>query len=208
MGQVVELAIEELESQGYSSSSIVGYETRYSITTDGYRFIEAALGYPKSFVSVLSEKGNKWLFDTGGFGPGVDPREIEDDTSPSSEGTDDGAWEPLPLDRANKNVESAADALEALEEAVRSDNGYSAQYPEERNAISSALKSGITALREQNELYDFQLRAYVIIPLRLLGERFKKAVLGELVDSAKAAIRELAKKSWIEHFQKISEWLS
>ena len=98
-------------------------------------------------------------------------------TEPNDRAMDEiDIWEPLPLEASETEVTEAADEIEALVEAVRGDNGYSANQPEEQKSIIWALGSGVNALRE-GLVTRFAFENFLRNPLQKLIERFKDAAI-------------------------------
>ena len=184
---VIKLAIEILVNSQKAKSIISQSITQYSISGSGYLLVEAFLE-EKSFYSIYSEKGDDWLFETGGV--------IDDEEADSSSSTEiEDAWEPLPLDRQNPALAQAIEKIDELIQAITQDNGYAANEPDERNYILSALRSGAQALRDQTVIYRMQFMGFIWEPIQRIATRFGPSAIGVLADAAKESIKEWLKSA-------------
>jgi hypothetical protein len=100
----------------------------------------------------------------------------------------DQEWTPIPLDRTDPALQKAIAALDETVELVRSDNGYNANVPEERNFVVSSLTVGSSALKSETTSNVPFVQKYMLEPLALLMRRFKGAALGVVATAAKEAI--------------------
>ena len=98
------------------------------------------------------------------------------------------AWEPLPIDRERPSYEEMVRSLDAIVEATRSDNGYSATYPDERNAILELLTSGRRLLVENVAIVRYQVEVYLLQPLKRLTARFSNAAIDVIAKKAIEAV--------------------
>jgi len=110
----------------------------------------------------------------------------------------DRQWRPLPLDRADPILQEAISRLDETLEHARSDNGYSANVPEERSYVVQSLSAASRALKEDATTSVPFIRRYVLEPLALLLRRFKGAALGVLAAAAKDAISSFLKERGVE----------
>jgi hypothetical protein len=106
----------------------------------------------------------------------------------------DAAWQPLPLDRKSIALQVAIDAIDKTVEQVRSDNGYNATLPEERNFVLDALSRASQILREASTTSTRYIKVFVFDPLLIVAQRFKGAALGITATAAKEAIIEWLKE--------------
>lgn len=109
-------------------------------------------------------------------------------TASSAEPEAAGDWSPLPLDRDDA-VRNAIEAVDAVVERVRGDNGFAATEPEDHRRVVWSLTTGVNALRDRLPSSQ-QVRALLLQPLKWLSERFMNAATGEL---AKEAVKALLK---------------
>ncbi|MSP41829.1 MAG: hypothetical protein EXR08_00445 [Alphaproteobacteria bacterium] len=164
-------------------------EPIYSGTRDDnpsvlYQITQAGCAYAL-LVNEFALVGGK-NFETVGVIEGK-----EADSSSSTELED--VWEPLPLDRQNLALAQAIEKIDELIQAIKQDNGYAANEPDERNFIVSALQAGVQALRDQTVIYRIQFRAFVWEPIQQIATRFGPSAIGVLADAAKEFIKEAFK---------------
>ena len=187
---VFKFAIEALIDQKNVNYNI--QQTLFAINRVGYLKVEKELENKTSFFSIYSEKGDDWLFETGGA--------IEDgEADTGSKSATEAAWEPLPLDRQNPALAQAIEKIDELIQALEQDNGYAANEPDERSFILSALQAGAQALRDQTVIYRMQFRAFIWEPVKHVATRFGTSAIGVIEDTAKEIIKDWLKsaaKNW------------
>lgn len=105
----------------------------------------------------------------------------------------DAEWEPLPLDRKDESLQNAIAALDDAIREIRADNGYAANFPEERNFVVDALDAASKKLKSAQTICVPYLRQYVIQPLTLVLQRFKGAALSIVSTAAREAMIEFVK---------------
>jgi hypothetical protein len=115
----------------------------------------------------------------------------------------DKDWEPLPLDRHDPQLEKAVAAIDETIEQVRGDNGYSANFPEERSYVLDGLSSVSRKLKESATVSVPYLRKYALEPLEKVIRRFKNAAPGIIATAARQALVELLKKYGIDLFHRL-----
>lgn len=182
---VTKLALELLIKGKRADSTKATFPPEYAINVLGYQSVEANLK-EKSFLSIYSKKGDDWLFETGGI---ISEEIAAVNSIPATE----DAWEPLPLDRQNPALTHAIEKIDELIQAIKQDNGYAANEPDERNFIVSALQAGVHALRDQTVIYRMQFRAFIWEPIKRITTRFGSSVIGVLADAAKEGLKEAFK---------------
>jgi hypothetical protein len=110
----------------------------------------------------------------------------------------DAEWEPIPLERPDANLDRVIRSIDDTIERVRTDNGYNATVPEERNLILDSLSAASTNLKTAASTSLPYLRTFVFRPLMVLIRRFKDAALGVLASSAKDTVIEFLKQHGIK----------
>ena len=106
----------------------------------------------------------------------------------------DDDWAPLPLDRSDKRLRNAIDALDQTIEGVRADNGYAATVSAERDFVLGELSEASRVLKEEKQTSIGFLRKRVLEPLEILGRRFSGAALSAIAAGARDAIIEFVKQ--------------
>lgn len=113
----------------------------------------------------------------------------------------DREWAPLGLERGDPTLQEAIERIDEVIEAVRADNGYAANVPEERAYVLTSLSTGSEVLKnEQTTSFPF-VRVYILEPLERVIRRFKDGVLGAIAEGARAAIVQYIKDhavGWLE----------
>jgi hypothetical protein len=115
----------------------------------------------------------------------------EDFDKPGSE------WQPIPLDRSEPELQATINAVDAVVEAVRADNGYAATLPEERSYVLDGLAVLTKRLKDATTISAPFIRAYGIDPITRLARRFGGTAIELLVAAAKEALKEWLKKRGI-----------
>ena len=85
--------------------------------------------------------------------------------------TPDDEWEPLPLERDDPLLQKTIDSVDATIEKVRSDNGYAANLPEERQYVLDGLSAFQNGSKRRHQS---QLAVFASMPAGLL-ERSSRA---------------------------------
>ena len=122
----------------------------------------------------------------------------EDNPTPSNkELNDTDDWEPLPIEQGSEKLAEAINSLTATIEAIREDNGYAANKPDERKAVLSEAEAGKKALEEQDQVFKFQIRN-LVRALRKAAETFiSTTILGVKIALTLNAIFNLT-KDWLD----------
>jgi hypothetical protein len=106
----------------------------------------------------------------------------------------DSDWQPIPLERDDLKLKAATDAIDATIAEVRSNNGYNATLPEERDFVLAGLEAVSNTLKTATSTSLPYLRKYAIEPLMLLVRRFKDAAIGVLATTARETIIDFLKE--------------
>jgi hypothetical protein len=106
-------------------------------------------------------------------------------------------WEPLQLERDDPQLKKAIAAVDDTAEKVRSDNGYAANLPEEREYVLDSLSTLSRRLKEASSISLAYLKEFAFAPLAKLLRRFKGAAIGLAASVAREAIREWLKRKGI-----------
>jgi hypothetical protein len=107
-------------------------------------------------------------------------------------------WEPLPLDRDDKNLQAAIASLDEVIRQVRSDNGYSATLPEERDYVLTGLGNTLQTLKESTSTSVAYLKRYALEPIGILLQRFKSAAIAIAASAAKEALIDFLKEHGVK----------
>lgn len=123
----------------------------------------------------------------------------EDFESPDSE------WTPIKIEPSDPTVAKAVSSLEEVIELVRSDNGYSATHPQERDYVLEGLQG---TLNKFNHLSVSPVYVRMAIErLGVLGRRFAGTVKDAAIAAAKGALIEFAKKHFGDALNYVWKWL-
>ena len=113
-------------------------------------------------------------------------------------------WEPLAIDRESETLRELTRRIDATIEAVRQENGYASNHPEERRWVSEALGAVATRLREDRQISVMYLREFGFKPLKVLIERFGKAAVGLAAAAANKAMMDWLKEIGIRILKSLS----
>ncbi len=97
-------------------------------------------------------------------------------------------WTPLPVERADPKLQAAIENLDHLIEEVRSNNGYTASEPKEREYVLEALGTVSEKLKSDTTTSIGFLRKFAFEPLSALIRRFKDAAIGLAAQATRSAI--------------------
>jgi hypothetical protein len=156
---VVKICLDQLEAQKLVIEGQKRVEIRgtFAITRDKPDFEFVGTG---SFT--LTAKGREYVesFADHVYDSIIQPSGDEDD------------WAPLEIERPDQEAEKAATAIESLSEKIRSDNGYAATEPAEREEILRRLSDAADWLRKAEYLTASAVQVYVVWPFETLISRF------------------------------------
>lgn len=102
----------------------------------------------------------------------------------------DQDWAPLPLDRDEPRLQAVTEILDQTIEAVRSDNGYASNVPEERDLILDTLRSTSSKLKTSETISLAYFKVNLLPKVNLLISRFKDAATGALAATLRQSIIE------------------
>jgi hypothetical protein len=97
-------------------------------------------------------------------------------------------WEPIPLDRDDKELQAAIAAIDATVEGLRVENGYGVEHAEEKAFVSDKLKTVVLRLREDTQISWMYLKEFALKPLTIIINRFGKAFLGATAKTARETV--------------------
>jgi hypothetical protein len=109
-------------------------------------------------------------------------------------------WEPLPLDRADPNLQAVTSQLDETISQIQADNGYAAALPGERDMVIDSLSSAAERLKKDPTISWGYLQRNAFEPLKTVLRRFKGAALAAIVATMIATFR-----TWIQGLG--VEWL-
>ncbi len=104
--------------------------------------------------------------------------------------TPDRDWEPLPLERDVPELQKVIEAIDETIEAIRSDNGYNATLPEERDFFLNGLREASQKLKDATTISIAYFDVFVLPTLEKVASRFREAATGFLANTAKQAVVE------------------
>jgi hypothetical protein len=113
---------------------------------------------------------------------------------PSNFETRDMEWEPLPLNREDPALQQLTERLDETIELVRTDNGYSATMPEERQHVLESLGNAARRFKTSDYISWGYIQRNVLEPTRTLLRRFKDTAIG----IASAGVRS-ALETWVKN---------
>lgn len=116
----------------------------------------------------------------------------------------DAEWTPIKIDLDDPATEKAIASLEQIIEEVRSDNGYSATYPHERDHILEGLQGTVEKFKAASISPGYVRIA--IERLRMLSLRFSGTIKEVAITAAKGAMIEFAKKHFGEFLSYLWKW--
>ncbi len=181
--RLLEICAQGLLNEGYFEFVPKADKPRVRLTLKGIAAVETMLENKGSVASRMLAGSDDVLYEIAGIGPTPLPSRDRD-----SEAKDQ--WTPLKIDRESDEFKSALAATEEALEKVRSDNGYAASAPEERNAILESLQAGIDRLKSAATVE--QVRSLILGPLSYLARKFLDTGIGEVAKRA---------------FSMVSDWL-
>jgi hypothetical protein len=117
----------------------------------------------------------------------------------------DAEWAPIQIDPEDSTVKNAVASLESIIEEIRSDNGYSATQPQERDYVLEGLQGTLSKFESSSVSAGYVRVA--IQRLGTLGRRFSGTVKEAAIAAAKAALIEFAKKHFGEALNYVWKFL-
>ena len=186
---VITLAAETLEE--LELIHLDNMNDRLKINKKGFQKVEAEIDTAGSFFAIYEQEGDEWLLKTGGkIEPPVTQEAAEFPTAENN-------WEPLPIDRADPATEKVIDQLENAMIAVKQDNGYSENYPEERDYVVQNLSLAVEWMRIEKAILGLKTKAWVLDPLDQAAKRFGPSVVGAAITMARELFVAWLKKKLI-----------
>jgi hypothetical protein len=117
----------------------------------------------------------------------------------------DAEWAPIKVETNDPTVKKAVTSLEDVIEEVRSDNGYNATHPQERDYVLEGLQGTLNKLKSSSIS-----AGYVRIAIERLGtlsRRFAGTIKDGTIAAAKTALIEFAKKHFGDALDYVWKWL-
>jgi hypothetical protein len=115
-------------------------------------------------------------------------------------------WEPLPLDRDDPSLHALMQQLDETIELVRSDNGYSANVPEEKELVLDSLSSASKKLKTSQYISWRYIQKNILEPTRTLLRRFKNAAIGIAAAGIRSALETWIKNNAMELLNHLTKW--
>jgi hypothetical protein len=117
----------------------------------------------------------------------------------------DSEWAPIKIEADDPTVKDAVVSLQNIIEEVRSDNGYAATHPHERDYVLEGLQGTLDKFESSSIS-----AGYVRIAMERLGtvgRRFSGTVKDGTIAAAKAALVEFAKRHFGDALNYLWKWL-
>ncbi len=125
-------------------------------------------------------------------------------TDDSEARTADAEWEPLPVERPDRELDHLIEAAEQASEQVRSDNGFAANHPVEREEILHRIGAGLNYLRTAEVFTYTSIQIYVVWPaLRLLSRFPTSTIIGAAATKVLSLLEAYFKKKGIDAIERI-----
>jgi hypothetical protein len=116
----------------------------------------------------------------------------------------DAEWVPIEIDGDDPVAKTAISSLQDIIEEVRSDNGYTATHPQERDYVLEGLQGTLEKFKSSTISAGYVRVA--IDRLRMLGRRFSGTLKDAAIAAAKAALIEFAKKHFGDALNYLWKW--
>lgn len=116
----------------------------------------------------------------------------------------DAEWAPIEVDSDDPDVKKAVSSLEQIIEEVRSDNGYSATLPQERDFVLQGLQGTLDKFKSSSVSAGYVRIA--IERLGMLARRFAGTIKETAIAGAKVALTEFAKKHFGDVLNYLWKW--
>lgn len=97
-------------------------------------------------------------------------------------------WSPINVDFESDKTRKVMASIEAAKDAIRSDNGYSATYPAERNEVLASLEFSLTHLKDHAIVSYRFIKQNLRVPLQKALERVEENTTGLAIQAALSAI--------------------
>jgi hypothetical protein len=143
---------------------------------------------PFDHYSAIGEEQQGWLFEAlrDVLATAVRLEITSDDYD-----TSDSEWTPIKLDRDDPTVVNAIEKLSNAVDEIRKDNGYAANFPEERDFVVDGLSRSVDKLTSGTISAGYVRDAWN--RLALVSRRFSGAAMELVLTGAKQAIIEFVK---------------
>ena len=116
----------------------------------------------------------------------------------------DGEWEPIEIDADDPDAKKAISSLQDIIEEVRSDNGYNASHPHERDYVLEGLQGTLEKFKSSSVSAGYIRVA--IDRLRMLSIRFSGTLKNVASTGTTAALLEFAKKHFGDALNYLWKW--
>jgi hypothetical protein len=178
---LVARACDELISAGYLEEQL-GFQgdKEISITPIGLRKIEAQFAGRYELIE-------RYLADHAGVDGELNAEILDVLRSNQRPDVASESWQPLKIDRQAPEYRVALETTEKALDIIRSDNGYAATEPGERDEVVRSLEAGVQALKSESPSRG-RLHAILISPLKFVLEKFAGAAIGEAAKQAFTAL--------------------
>jgi hypothetical protein len=182
---LIEITLDALEEDDFivevqAAQQFGAKLARYELTADGRRLVEKMPDEMYDIALGALASGTA----AGAFQPSSLPS-----VGPAPEG-----WEPLPIELGDPQLIEVRSALARIAELVEGDNGYAAEYPDERAEVLSGFVAASTLFREATQIGYSAFVVYVVWPLEKLLARFPA---GTVIGAAAGLLKD-ALASWVK----------
>jgi hypothetical protein len=116
----------------------------------------------------------------------------------------DAEWAPIEIDAEDPTAKKAISSLQDIIAEVRSDNGYSASHPQERDYVLEGLQGTLDKFKSSSVSAGYIRVA--IDRLRMLSVRFSGTLKDVAIAAAKTALIEFAKKHLGDALDYLWKW--
>jgi hypothetical protein len=116
----------------------------------------------------------------------------------------DAEWTPIKIDAEDSSAKKAISCLQDIIEEVRSDNGYTASHPQERDYVLEGLRGTLDKFKSSSVSPGYIRVA--IERLRMLSARFSGTLKAVAITAAKEALIEFAKKHLGDALNYLWKW--
>jgi len=104
--------------------------------------------------------------------------------------TPSGEWAPIEIDKSAPEFQAVVSSLDEAVEKIRTDYGYAATQPEERDYVLGGLAALQTQLRGKETVTIPFLRQYAIDPIWRASKTFGRSIVGIAIDVFKMRLKE------------------
>ncbi|MBI1261157.1 MAG: hypothetical protein GC184_05480 [Rhizobiales bacterium] len=177
-----------IESNGHSIAAPLLYQVNHRfLNLTEYALTSSGVDYDNEWTDQYYDHVGKSL------GYAI----LDGDSDDSEKKIDDDkadVWQPLPVDRADPETAETIERIEEALIAIRQDNGYSENFPEERDYVVQNLGLAVDWLRSERAIIILKTRTWILEPLSQAARRFGPSAVGLIVTTARELFAAWQKK--------------